>query len=55
MPMYIVQVPKPLDCDLTDKQTVILEYDTKDRLEKRAASRGFVQFYYKDGLASAVR
>lgn len=55
MPMYIVQVSKPLDCDLTDKQTVILEYDTKDRLEKRAASRGFVQFYYKDGLASAVR
>lgn len=55
MPMYIVQVPKLTDTDLSDKQTVILDYDTKKRLPNRASSRGFTQFYYKDGLATALK
>lgn len=55
MPMYIVQTAKPANVDLSDKQTAILEYDTKDRLPQRAASLGFTQFYYKDSFALGLQ
>ena len=32
--------------------TIVLEYDTKDRGNGRACSKGFTQFYYKDGFCT---
>ncbi len=52
MPMYMVQIPRHLYADCLDKQTIVLEYDTKDRGNGRACSRGFTQFYYKDGFCT---
>ena len=48
LPMYMVQIPREMHPDCLDKQTVVLEYDTKDRGNGRACSRGFTQFFYKD-------
>ena len=55
MPMYIVQAAKPVNVDLSDKQTVTLEYDTRDKFPNRAASFGFTQFYYKDAFALGLK
>ena len=52
LPMYMVQIPRELYADCLDKQTVVLEYDTKDRGNGRACSRGFTQFFYKDGFCT---
>ncbi|MBQ8548390.1 MAG: carboxypeptidase regulatory-like domain-containing protein [Lachnospiraceae bacterium] len=52
VPMYMVQIPRELYADCLDKQTIVLEYDTKDRGNGRACSRGFTQFYYKDGFCT---
>lgn len=52
MPMYVAQIRKELYADCLDKQTIILEYDTKDRAKGRACSRGFTQFYFKDGFCT---
>jgi len=47
-----VQIPRQLYADCLDKQTIVLEYDTKDRGNGRACSRGFTQFFYKDGFCT---
>ena len=52
VPMYMVQIPRELYGDCLDKQTIVLEYDTKDRGNGRACSRGFTQFFYKDGFCT---
>lgn len=52
LPMYMVQIPKELYADCLDKQTIVLEYDTKDRGNGRACSKGFTQFFYKDGFCT---
>lgn len=52
LPMYMVQIPREMHPDCLDKQTVVLEYDTKDRGNGRACSRGFTQFFYKDGFCT---
>ena len=52
VPMYMVQIPRELYVDCLDKQTIVLEYDTMDRGNGRACSRGFTQFFYKDGFCT---
>jgi len=52
MPMYMAQISKQVYADCFDKQTIILEYDTKERGNGRACSRGFTHFYYKDGFCT---
>lgn len=52
LPMYMLQIPREMHPDCLDKQTVVLEYDTKDRGNGRACSRGFTQFFYKDGFCT---
>ena len=52
MPMYVAQIPKQLYADCLDKQTIILDYDTKNGEKGRACSRGFTQFYFKDGFCT---
>lgn len=52
VPMYMAQIPREMYEDCLDKQTIVLEYDTKDRGNGRACSRGFTHFYYKDGFCT---
>lgn len=57
MPGYIVQTERPYKVsDTVGKQTVIVEYNTKDRIKDYTAqSQGRTQFYFKDFFALTLR